>query len=440
MNAKKYFSKALKSQLDKKQDELQRWAAEMGDGDGKTAVPGFDNFVYVKMDDKVLPVFNNRVSVDSGKKIWVGYATEERTLFQVLSTRSESPTGAQGGFAGYAPSSRYRWGGIDPLPAELRAFMPLRIGASKAGGLKIDLYKGYVHNGTDRFYIPRQDLDVSTHVPTTAGKAAFVLITIDDAGTVVQTKGSEVDIADLVRADVPATPANTIFESGAVRVYYGQITPQDATVNTDFVDLRFSGYSAGGYTPPVTDAANDFQVGDGAGSWIKKTLAQTVTILQTLLDSVYLKLSSMSAANALDLTDGGATTLHTHVTAHTWTPTTGGITLGNGSVVASYSKIDKIIFGSILFTLGSTSAITGDVYFSFPATLSVVGTMSVDLFDLGVAAYEGASDATTTNIYARVKKRIGTDYISLSTSLSSTVPFTWGASDFIRIKFWGILP
>jgi hypothetical protein len=63
---------------------------------------------------------------------------------------------------------------------------------------------------------------------------------------------------------------------------------------------------------PVTDAVNDFQVGDGAGAWIKKTLAQTVTILQTSLDGVYLKLSSMSAANAALLVGGGQTTLHKH--------------------------------------------------------------------------------------------------------------------------------
>lgn len=35
----------------------------------------------------------------------------------------------------------------------------------------------------------------------------------------------------------------------------------------------------GGGTPPTTTAANDFQVGDGAGAWIKNTLAQVLTTL-----------------------------------------------------------------------------------------------------------------------------------------------------------------
>lgn len=38
----------------------------------------------------------------------------------------------------------------------------------------------------------------------------------------------------------------------------------------------------GGSSAPATTAENDFQVGDGSGSWIKKTLAETKTILAVL--------------------------------------------------------------------------------------------------------------------------------------------------------------
>jgi hypothetical protein len=38
---------------------------------------------------------------------------------------------------------------------------------------------------------------------------------------------------------------------------------------------------------PATTAASDFQVGNGAGAWIKKTLAETVAILRTSLDSIF---------------------------------------------------------------------------------------------------------------------------------------------------------
>lgn len=56
------------------------------------------------------------------------------------------------------------------------------------------------------------------------------------------------------------------------------------------------------YTPPATTAANDFQVGNGSGNWIKKTLAQTITILRTSLDSIYAALTHTHAAS--DITSG----------------------------------------------------------------------------------------------------------------------------------------
>ena len=53
--------------------------------------------------------------------------------------------------------------------------------------------------------------------------------------------------------------------------------------------------------PPIPDttAANDFQVGDGSGHWIKNTLAQVATTLQTLLDSAYLKLTGGTLTGSL---------------------------------------------------------------------------------------------------------------------------------------------
>ena len=50
----------------------------------------------------------------------------------------------------------------------------------------------------------------------------------------------------------------------------------------------WSALTGGGYTPPATTAANDFQVGDGgAGAWIKKTLAETAAILDDPLMGVF---------------------------------------------------------------------------------------------------------------------------------------------------------
>ena len=74
-------------------------------------------------------------------------------------------------------------------------------------------------------------------------------------------------------------------------MYSGQDTILQAPAKkyTDLFDLRWGngGVMGGsGYTPPATTADDDFQVGI-SGSWVKKTLAQVITILRTALDSVY---------------------------------------------------------------------------------------------------------------------------------------------------------
>jgi hypothetical protein len=58
-------------------------------------------------------------------------------------------------------------------------------------------------------------------------------------------------------------------------------------VNGAETGLVFSGIAGGGgYTPPATTQINDFQMGNGSGSWIKKTLAETrLTLMNELANS-----------------------------------------------------------------------------------------------------------------------------------------------------------
>lgn len=62
-----------------------------------------------------------------------------------------------------------------------------------------------------------------------------------------------------------------------------------ATDTNEFGSFDGSTWTWGqsGSTAPTTTAANDFQVGDGSGNWVKKTLAETITILRTSLDGIF---------------------------------------------------------------------------------------------------------------------------------------------------------
>lgn len=244
------FSNKLKGRFKAKQDQMPKQAGIMGSSDGTLRVPNLDGYIYVTIGDKTVPVYNSLVTPAIGKKVWVGYTSVESKLYQVLSTRSEKPTGDQVGIGGgYAPSKYYEWlaknGGQDPLHVHLRAISYLKIGVSATGGLNIQLYKGFVNSGGTFLHVATQDLDLTAHVPATAGNAALVLITIDDTGAVVQTKGTEFAIADIAYTDLPAVPADTVFVCGAARVYNGQTVFQERKTNTDFIDLRFTGLNWG---------------------------------------------------------------------------------------------------------------------------------------------------------------------------------------------------
>ena len=212
----------------------------------------------------------------------------------------------------------------------------------------------------------------------------------------------------------------------------------------------------------LATALSDFLVASGAGAFVKKTLAEVKTILGlgsaaytdstaylptsnptvtgTLTLGADLK-SGSAGANALTYTANGGHTFVGPVTVGgrelgTWTsytPSTGGITVGNGTIVASYSIVNKLVFGSILFTLGTTSAITGDVYFTLPITLVSNQSGVASCIDAGVRGYDAFVDFSATAAYVRIKSLINS-YIS-SANLSSTVPHTWGATDNISVRF-----
>jgi hypothetical protein len=119
----------------------------------------------------------------------------------------------------------------------------------------------------------------------------------------------------------------------------------------------------------------------------------------------------------------------------TWTPTLGGITVGNGTTnYAQYVRIGDLVIARWMFTLGSTSAITGGITVSAPVTADVGGDQFLvghaRLNDSGTAVHiatVGLSDASTFTVYRQAVS--GSNIIR--SSLSSTTPFTWTTTDFL---------
>lgn len=242
--------RTFQSILNQRQLVKDNFAGTMGDGYGNLHVAGKPGYIYVTIGGIAYKAYCDRVAPQYGKYVWVGISNEGGKFYQVLSVRAISSAEnslVQG--SGYAPAKRYEYmaldGGQDPLPVHLRAFTRLRIGMSATGGMNVELLGGFVKTSTGRVLIAKQDIDLTAQIPATANKAAYVLITIDDAGAVVQTKGSEMDINALANSDIPIAPTNTIEECGAVRVYYGQTLVREGRINTDILDTRFSNHNNG---------------------------------------------------------------------------------------------------------------------------------------------------------------------------------------------------
>jgi hypothetical protein len=117
-----------------------------------------------------------------------------------------------------------------------------------------------------------------------------------------------------------------------------------------------------------------------------------------------------------------------------WTPTLSNITLGNGTLVARYQQIGKTVNFYFVFQLGSTSAITGAAGFSLPFVnrQNDLWLTGCTLQDQGVGAYTGAGILFDGYLYFRAEPANAT-YV-FYTPISSTVPFTWGNTDFMTIN------
>lgn len=123
-----------------------------------------------------------------------------------------------------------------------------------------------------------------------------------------------------------------------------------------------------------------------------------------------------------------------------WTPTWTNLTVGNGNVVAKYVQTGKKVTCRILFTFGSTSAISGDVAFTLPVTANA-GYSGAAQHACGNIYMVAGSTAigvflvpNTTQAFVEVQTAGGT-YVAIN-PLSSTVPFTWASTNWMAGEFY----
>jgi hypothetical protein len=117
-----------------------------------------------------------------------------------------------------------------------------------------------------------------------------------------------------------------------------------------------------------------------------------------------------------------------------FTVTFTNLTLGNGTAVAFYKQVGRVVVYRMQVTFGSTTSVSGGIAISLPVTAaSIVGVHSGIMFDDSTGTTTQAFSApTTTTVSLRVLNTAGTYGTHAATS--STIPFTWAVNDIIRLS------
>lgn len=117
-----------------------------------------------------------------------------------------------------------------------------------------------------------------------------------------------------------------------------------------------------------------------------------------------------------------------------WTPTWTNVTVGNGTVVAKFSRSGRTIRFRLRFTLGSTSAVGTTPIFTLPATAAADYALEWPLgpgglIHNGVKSWIGCVQFWSTTQAVLVRD----DGAGAYGGISATSPFTWGTGDYFFV-------
>jgi hypothetical protein len=123
--------------------------------------------------------------------------------------------------------------------------------------------------------------------------------------------------------------------------------------------------------------------------------------------------------------------------AVSFTPTFSGYTRGNGTSVAYYMRVNKMVYVYVKETLGSTSSVTGLITMTLPiaavrAEAVQMGRSRID--DTGNTIFWGTTHSANTTTCVLFADLATVTYTAFATT-SSTVPMTWATTDAFTFSF-----
>lgn len=122
--------------------------------------------------------------------------------------------------------------------------------------------------------------------------------------------------------------------------------------------------------------------------------------------------------------------------ATSYTPTLGGISLGNGTLSARYSiDLNGYCDMDAVVVLGSTSSVSGRITVALPAAAPAatnsVPRVGAYFEDAATSLYSVIASMDSTTLYLDGVGAAGS--YAAQTFTSSTIPFTWGSGDKVVV-------
>ncbi len=121
----------------------------------------------------------------------------------------------------------------------------------------------------------------------------------------------------------------------------------------------------------------------------------------------------------------------------TFTPTWTGYTRGNGTSIAYYVRVNKLVYVYVEETLGSTSSMGSAPTMTLPITaarLQAVSPSRNRIDDTGANVYWGTTVPISTTQVVVYADLVSGTYTAFA-GITATVPMTWANTDKFAIAF-----